>query len=34
VPEFVEEDDEEISSEGRAEDKADATLLDDSDIKE
>ncbi|WP_201574301.1 pyruvate dehydrogenase (acetyl-transferring), homodimeric type [Psychrobacter sp. H8-1] len=34
VPEFVGEDDDEISSEGRAEDKADAQLLNDDDVKE
>lgn len=34
VPEFVSEDDDEISSEGRAEDPADAALLNDDDIKE
>lgn len=34
VPELVEEDDEEISSEGRAEDQADAELLNDKDVEE
>ena len=34
VPEFVAEDDDEISSEGRAEDPADANLLNDDDVKE
>ncbi|MGI9339089.1 MAG: transketolase-like TK C-terminal-containing protein, partial [Psychrobacter sp.] len=34
VPDFVGEDDDEISSEGRAEDQADAELLNDDDIKE
>ena len=34
VPEFVDEDDDEISSEGRAEDPADAALLNDDDVKE
>lgn len=34
VPELVEEEDEEISSEGRAEDQADAELLNDEDVEE
>ncbi|WP_296403219.1 pyruvate dehydrogenase (acetyl-transferring), homodimeric type [Psychrobacter sp.] len=34
VPELVEEDDDEISSEGRAEDQADASLLNDEDVEE
>lgn len=34
VPELIEESDSEIDSEGRAEDKADAPLLNDNDIKE
>ena len=34
VPEFVAEDDDEISNEGRAEDQADATLLNNGDVKE
>ena len=34
VPELVDEEDDEISSEGRAEDQADAELLNDEDVKE
>lgn len=33
VPEFIAEDDDEISNEGRAEDQADANVLDDKDVK-